>query len=64
MAICDDCEKALQLMKSKSNLEYIIIIDKINDAVQAKANEMNIKLYTFEQLKEIGRNNIKKPVVS
>ena len=64
VAICDDCEKALQLMKSKSNLEYIIIIDKINDAVQAKANEMNIKLYTFEQLKEIGRNNIKKPVVS
>lgn len=51
-------------MKSKSSLENIVIIDKISDAAQAKANEMNIKLYTFEQLKEMGRNNLKTPVVS
>ena len=51
-------------MKSKSSLEYIIIIDSINDNARTKASELNIKLYTFEELKQLGRDNHKSPIVS
>ena len=64
LVVCDDSEKALQLMKSKSNLEFLIIIDSINEQARSKSNELNIKLYSFEELKEIGRKNLKSPIVS
>ena len=64
LVVCDDSEKALQLMKSKSNLEFIIIIDSINEQARSKANELNIKLYSFDELKEIGSKNLKSPFVS
>jgi hypothetical protein len=50
-------------MHSKSNLQYIIIIEEINQTVQNRANELNIKLFTFEQLKEIGKSDLKKSIV-
>lgn len=64
LVVCDDSDKALQLMKSKSNLEFIIIIDSINEQARSKANELNIKLYSFDELKEIGSKNLKSPCVS
>jgi hypothetical protein len=51
-------------MKSKSSLEFIVLIEPINENARNKANELNIKLYTFEELKRIGRENLKPPHVS
>ena len=56
--VCDDSEKALQLMNSKSNLEYIIVIDKLNEEAKAKAAELDIKIMTFDACREVGRNNL------
>ena len=64
LVVCDDSEKALQLMKTKSSLEFIILIEPINENARNKANELHIKLYTFEQLKQMGRDNLKPPQVS
>ena len=51
-------------MNSKSNLEYVIVIDNLNEDAKNKAKELNIKILTFEELKKIGKNNMKPVVVS
>jgi hypothetical protein len=51
-------------MNSKSNLECVIVIDNLNDEARNKANELNIKIMTFEELKDLGKKNIKPIVVS
>ena len=51
-------------MKSKSSLEFIVQVESITENARNKANELNIKLYTFEELKQIGRENLKPPHVS
>lgn len=63
LVVCDDSEKALHLMNSKSNLEYIIIIDKISEEAVNRANELNLRLISFEDLKKIGTENLKLPNV-
>lgn len=62
--VCDDSEKALQLMHSKTNLEYIVVIESINQDVQSKAESLNIKYLTFDQLRKIGQNHLKPVIVS
>jgi len=62
VVVCDDSSKALHLMNSNSNLKYIVVIEKITDAARAKANESNIQILSLEQVKEIGKNNLKAPV--
>jgi long-chain acyl-CoA synthetase len=62
VVVCDDSDKALQLMNSKSNLESVIVIDNLTDEARNKANELNIKIMTFEELKDLGKKNIK-PIV-
>ena len=62
--VCDDSNKALQLMKSKNNIEYIIVIDLISEEAKSKAQKLDIKLLTLEELKKIGQENHHKPVVS
>lgn len=54
----------MQLMNHKSSLESIIVIEKITEEARAKANELNIKLVSFEETKEFGKQNLKKPIVS
>lgn len=61
--MCDDSQKALQLMKSKSSLTHIVIIDDINEAVVLKGQQTNISIYSFEEIRQIGRNNYKEPLV-
>lgn len=51
-------------MNSKSNLESVIVIDNLTDEARNKANELNIKIMTFEELKDLGKKNIKPIVVS
>ena len=51
-------------MNSKSNLECVIVIDNLNDDARNKANELNIKIMTFEELKALGKKNMKPVVVS
>ena len=51
-------------MSFKSSLENIIIIEKISDEARTKAAELNLKLYSFEELKTIGREKLKKPIVN
>jgi hypothetical protein len=63
VVVCDDSQKALHLMNNKSNLEYIVVIDAISDEARHKADELNIKLMTFEELKETGLKNLKRPIV-
>ena len=64
IVVCDDSEKALQLMNSKSNLEYIIVIDKLNEEAKNKAAELDIKIMTFDDCRQVGRNNLQpKPIV-
>ena len=58
VVVCDDSEKALQLMSSKSNLEYIITIDDLNEEAKNKAAELNIKIMTFKECREVGRKNL------
>lgn len=62
LVVCDDSSKAMHLMNSSSNLKYIVIIESITDEVRNKAQESNIKVFSYEQLKEIGKNNLTKPV--
>lgn len=62
VVVCDDSEKALQLMNNKSNIEYIVVIESINNDALNKAKEMNITLISFENVKEKGLANLKKPI--
>lgn len=63
LVVCDDSQKALQLVNSKSSLEYIVVIESINDEVRRQTSELGIKLLSLEELKEIGRKHLKNPVV-
>ena len=54
----------MQLMNSKSSLEFIIIIDNITDECKNKATELNVRLLTLDELKEIGQRKIIKPSVN
>ncbi len=49
-------------MNTKSNLEYIIVIDKISEEVRQKASELNIKLYSFEEATQLGKSKLHKPI--
>ena len=51
-------------MNSKSSLEFIIIIDNITDECKNKATELNVRLLTLDELKEIGQRKIIKPSVN
>lgn len=64
IAVCDDSVKALSLMNSKSSLEYVIVIDQITGEAKEKAAELNIKILSFDEVKTIGKQNPKSPVVS
>lgn len=59
IVVCDDSSKAMHLMNSNSSLKYIIVIEKISDEARSKAAESNIKIMSLEQVKEIGKNNLK-----
>lgn len=59
LVVCDDSSKAMHLMNSSSSLKYIIVIETITDEARAKAEATGIKIYSLEQVKEIGKNNLK-----
>jgi len=62
LVVCDDSDKAMNLMNSTSNLKYLIVIEKITEEARNKASELNLKILSFEELIEIGKINITKPV--
>ncbi len=62
LVVCDDSERALQLLNIKSNIQTIIVIDEINSTVQNKASGLDIKVLSFEQAKSIGNANRQKPI--
>jgi len=64
LVVCDDSEKAMHLMKSRTNLEYIVIIDEIKDEVEVreKAAELNIKIVSFNEIQETGQANLRRPI--
>jgi len=62
LVVCDDSEKAMHLMKSRTNLEYIVVVDQIKDEIREKATEMNIKLVSFDEIQEIGQTNLRRPI--
>lgn len=62
LVVCDDSSKAMHLMNANTSLKYIIVIENITDEARAKADEINIKILSLEQVKEIGKNNLKQPI--
>ena len=65
IVICDDCEKALKLMKTRTDLKVIVILENlISPEASMKANERCIKLIKFKRFKRIGQKNIKQPIVN
>ncbi len=65
VVVCDDSEKAMQLMNSKSSLEYIVVIDTLNEEAKSRDAELDIKIVTFKDCREVGRENLQpKPIVS
>ena len=65
IVVCENSPKALNLMKNEqSNLEYIIVIEDLTSEATEKAEEKNIKILTFEDLKKIGTDNLIRPIVS
>jgi len=61
--VCDDSVKALNLMKRNSSLTHIIIINDINDQARKLANEKKINIISWKELIQIGKSNLKSPVV-
>ncbi len=53
----------MHLMNSKSNLQYIIVIEEIKEEVRIRAEELNIVVYSFAEIQEIGTANLKRPIV-
>ena len=51
-------------MHSKTSLQYIVVIEKINQNAKSKAECLNIQLLTFENFKQIGENLPKPAIVS
>jgi long-chain acyl-CoA synthetase len=62
VVVCDNSDQAMNLMNNKSNIHTIVVIDGINDTVRGKADELKIKVLSFEEAKAIGRANLQKPV--
>lgn len=62
--VCDDSVKAIQLMNFQSKLEMIIIIDEITQEARDKASESNIKIFSLNEIIEVGKQELKEPVVS
>lgn len=62
IVVCDDSSKAMHLMNSTSSLKHIIVIEKITDEARNKANESNIKIMSFEEVKQVGKNCLKAPM--
>ena len=64
IVVCDDSSKAMHLMNSKSNLQYIVVIEEIKEEVRSRADELNITVYSFAEIQEIGATNRKRPIVN
>ena len=64
IVVCDDSSKAMHLMNSKSNLQYIVVIEEIKEEVRSRADELNILVYSFAEIQEIGATNRKRPIVN
>ncbi len=62
--VCDDSKKALSLLKLKSKLETIVLIDDLTDEVRERASEANVKVFRMTDLYEIGKSSLAEPVVS
>lgn len=62
IVVCDDSSKAMHLMNSKSNLQYIVVIEEIKEEVRSRADELNITVYSFAEIQEIGATNRKRPI--
>ena len=54
----------MHLMNSKSNLQYIVVIEEIKEEVRSRADELNITVYSFAEIQEIGATNRKRPIVN
>jgi long-chain acyl-CoA synthetase len=62
LIVCDDSKKALQVMGLKSNLEFLIIIDDITQEARDKASEINIRLFSFNDVILNGKESLLEPV--
>ena len=65
IVICEDSTKALKLMKDKSFIKHIIVMNNvINEEVKERAKEIEVNIVSFKDAIEIGSLNYREPVVS
>jgi len=62
LMVCDDSVKAIQLMNFQSKLEMIIVIEEINQEARDKASEANVKIFSLNEIIEVGKQELKEPV--
>jgi long-chain acyl-CoA synthetase len=62
LVVCDDSDKAMQLMNNKSSLKHIIVIEKLSQEALDRASSLSINIMSLEKAKELGASNLKKPV--
>jgi len=65
LVVCDAVEKAIGLLKEKSNcpsLKHIVIMEPISQELKDLAEQENVNVLTFDELEKIGRESTdKKP---
>lgn len=63
MIVCDDSKKAEQLITFKGSLESVIVIDEVTQEARDKAAEADIKIFSFNEMIELGKQNLEEPRV-
>ncbi len=59
IAICDDSMKALKLLSFDSFIKFIVLFDThLTEELKQKADEVGIKLLSFDEVKELGRRKV------
>ena len=65
IVFCENSAKAEKLMREKTFIKYIIIMDNfVKYSADKRAQEIGVKLLAFEIASEVGSVNYRKPDVS
>lgn len=62
IVFCDDSNKAMSLMKNKSCLQCIVIIEELTDVAREKASQLNIQITSLENFINLGKSSLQKPI--
>lgn len=63
LVVCDNSTKALDLIKRKSKLKFIVVVDGTTDEILEKTGQTDIEIILFKDLVESGKQNLSAPIV-